>query len=356
MVAGSLALGCESEASSAPVKKERPPPVVQAYTVKPTTLARTVEAVGSLRSPESTRVTAEIGGKVALLDVPEGKRVEAGHMLARLDTSEASADLVVAQARLEGAQETLERRQELVREQLATDQALDEADADEKAARGELARRRATLGKMVIRAPFAGVVGLREVSLGAYISPGTAITTLTSIDTLELVFSVPERHVGKIESGQKVRGVVGDCTHRFTGEVVVLEPAVDPRTRSLRVLARVERSDVLVPGMSAQVKVEVGSVDKALQIPQEALIRQGTREYVLAVGKDQTVERVNVTTGQFDARFVEIRDGLSPGDRVVAAGHQKARPGDEVRAEPFEPVDNPNLELGLAGNGADCWF
>lgn len=347
---------CRSDVTDSVTAPDPPPVAVQVYEVRPERLVRTVDAVGTLRSPQSTQITAEVGGKVVYLDIPEGKRVDRGHVLAKLDTSQAAADLAVARARLQGAETTLGRKQKLIEADLVSAQALDEATAEAEAARGEMAKRRATLDKMVIRAPFEGVLGLRDVSLGAYVSPGTPVTRITGVDQLELVFSVPERQVPRIRVGQKVRGVVGGCTSRFSGEVAVLEPAVDPTTRALRVMARVDRSDALRPGMSARVLVEVGAVDGALRVPQEALIRQGTRQYVYVVTKDGRADTRNVRVGQLDPEEAEITKGLEPGDRVVVAGHQKVRPGRQVEIEPFEPVDNPNLKLGLPDEGADCWF
>lgn len=350
---GSVACRERAAASSGP--KKPAPIAVETYTVEPAPLVRTVDAVGSLRSPESTQVAAEIGGKIVYLNIPEGERVQKGHVLARLDGTTTRAEMAVAKARLQGAQTTLGRTQALSREKLIAEQAVDQAESDEEVAASEVHRYAASLQKTVITAPFTGVVGLRRVSLGAYVSPGTPITTLTSVDDLELVFPVPERYVAAVAVGQRVRGVVGACTHRFRGEVSVMEPAVDPATRTLFVLARVEKQPELKPGMSAAVRVDVEQVEGALSIPQEALIRRGMKTFVYVV-KNGEPKATDVQVGAFDPREVEILSGLQPGDVVVAAGHQRIRPGVTVRSKPWEPVDNPNLSLGARPGKVDCWF
>jgi membrane fusion protein (multidrug efflux system) len=348
--------GCRTK-EAPPAPAARPPTPVEVYQVAPRKLVRTVDAVGTLRSPASTEVTAEFPGKVVYLDVPEGKRVKKGHVLARLDASTMAAELAVAKARLAGARDTLGRTQALEKEQLIAKHAVDDASNATNVAEREVSRQSVTVQKTIIAAPFDGLVGIREVSPGAYVVPGSPITQITNMNDLELVFSVPERYVGKMEVGQAIRGVVGACTHRFTGKVAVLEPAVDPGTRTLRVLASVsDPSGALRPGMSASVKVEVEVVEGAVSLPLEAVIRRGTQEHTFLVGPGEVAERRAVRTGDVDQRFVEILRGVASGDRVVTSGHQKIRPGAKVEAKPWQPIDNSNLDLGSVPEEADCWF
>jgi membrane fusion protein, multidrug efflux system len=350
-----LGVACQG-AGEAPSPEARPPVPVETFEVSPKAFARTVETVGSLRSPQSVEVTAELAGVLTFIDIPEGARVKKGHVLARLDASAPAAELAVARARLQGTQDVVERTRNLEEAQLLGRHSVDDAVVAHQVARTEVARQSVTVEKMVLRAPFDGVVGIRQASVGAYVTPGTPITTLTSTDALELIASVPERHVSRLQVAQVVRGVVGACAHRFTAEVSVLEPAVDPDTRTLGLLARVrEPMAGLRPGMSASVKVEVEQVEGALLIPLEALIRRGTRRLVYVV-KDGVTEPRTVRTGDVDSRYVEIVEGLSPGEKVITAGHQKVGPGREVSESPFQPVDNPNLALGILDGEADCWF
>jgi membrane fusion protein, multidrug efflux system len=347
--------GCTQDA--APPGAVAPPPVpVEAYPVEPRPLVRTIDAVGTFRSPRSTEIAAEVAGRLTFLDVPEGRRVKKGHVLARLDARVSTAELAVARARLESARDTLDRTRTLEQEQLVPRHSVDDAQNAASVARSEVARQHAGVQQTVIVAPFDGLVGIREVSPGAYVMPGTPITRLTSIDELELVFSVPERHVPSLAVGQSVRGMVGACTHRFTGQIVVLEPAVDPATRTLRALARIDPSGALRPGMSASLKVEVEKVEQAVAVPLEAIVRRGTQQLIYALTPEQTVERRLVRTGDIDVRFIEIVDGVRPGDRVITSGQQKVGPGTRVEPSAWQPIENPNLALGTVGEEADCWF
>jgi membrane fusion protein (multidrug efflux system) len=302
-------------------------------------------------------VTAEVGGKVTSIDVPEGRRVKKGHVLARLDASGSAADLAVAKAELGGARDTLSRTEALFKEKLVAAQQVDQAKAAEDVAASEVRRRATSLQKTVVVAPFDGVVGIRRVSVGAYVSPGAPITQLTSMDALELVFTVPERFVPDLRVGQRVRGVVGNCTNRFDAKMVVLEPAVDPQTRTLRALALVDAPPAsLRPGMSASVRIEIEEAKNVLAVPQEAVIRSGSQQYLFVITEDGQAKRKNVELGQIDATRVEVTDGLAAGERVITSGHQKLKSGAAVDPKPYEAVENPNLVLGLPREQADCWF
>jgi membrane fusion protein (multidrug efflux system) len=232
---------------------------------------------------------------------------------------------------------------------------VDDAAAALEQAEGELEEAHTRLRKTAIRAPFAGILGLKQVSLGAVVDPGDPIVRLTQTHPLDLVFSLAQRHVAEVGVGQRVRGVVGGCGERFDGEVTVVEPHVDPATRMVRLQARVPNGNGrLLPGMAARVKVEVATVPDALLVPQEAILRQGSKRLVYVVGEDGAVERSEVALGEYFADEVEITAGLAPGATVVAAGHQKLRPGARVKVEAYEPIENPNLELG--SEGVTCEF
>jgi membrane fusion protein (multidrug efflux system) len=250
----------------------------------------------------------------------------------------------------------MERSALLAREQLIAGQQLDEAQIAAKTARGELARTAASLDKSVIRAPFAGTVGLREVSVGAFVSPGTAITHITNTKAIKLVFSVPEGNIPDVAIGQTAYGVVGSCRYKFTGRVTVLDPMVDPVTRSIRVQASVANEEgELKPGMSARIRLELTKIPNALVIPEEAVIREGTMSRVFVVQGGKAVPRP-IVVGEIRTGMVEIQSGLKPGDVVITTGHQKVRPGARVIPQPHESVKNPNLDLGKADAGVECWF
>ena len=348
LVVGCLLFGaCQKTAE--PSRSPTPPPIpVQTLTLQARHLPRTISAVGGLESPQTTQVTADRSGKIVFLDIPEGQEVRQGHVLARIDAAEAQAAVDVAQARYQNAQATLERLGTLP-PRARSQQALDNAQAAVRTTRGELDEAQTILRKMTLRAPFGGRLGLRRVSLGAYLEPGDAVVRITQTHPLHLVFSLPQHHVSALKNGQPIRGVAGQCTGRFTATVSVIDPFLNPATRSVTVQALVpNEAGSLLPGMAAALRLEVATVADAIAIPLEAVIRQGTKRLVYTLQDDNRVASQYVQLGQFSRQQVEILSGLKPGDTVIVAGHQKLRPGARVQPAPYEPVENTNLELGTS--------
>lgn len=334
----------------------RPPIPVQTVEVTPTPIPRTLPAMGSLESPQSTQLAAERSGRLVFLDVPEGREVKAGHVLARIDYEQAQAVVHVARARYHNAKETLARLQTLPA-RATSQQALDDARAELEAAEGQLEDAQVALRKTTITAPFTGVLSLRQVSLGAYLDAGDPVVRITQVRPLHLIFSLPQRYIPQVKLGQTVRGAVGNCEERFTAHVSAIDPFIDPDTRSVKVQAVVpNESGRLLPGMAADVRLEVEQIPDALLIPQEAVIRQGTKRLVYTVEPDGHVQSKEVILGLFFVKQVHVESGLHAGEVVVAAGHQKLRPGAKVDPRPYEPTDNPNVDLGVNGSAVPCEF
>jgi membrane fusion protein (multidrug efflux system) len=349
-----LLCGCGSEAGRE--KGGGPPPIaVQLITASATELPRTLPAVGSLLSPATTTVASEIAGTVVALDVPEGRTVKRGHLLARLDDAEARATLSVARARLTAARARLKRLRSLRNSEVSSEQALDDTVAEFDSAKGMVDESETRLRKTEIRAPFAGILGLRQVNLGQYLDRGDPVVEVTQVDPLELEFALPQRHAFEIELDQRVLGTVGECGQRFEAHVDAIDPRLDPDTRAVRLQAVVPNPDgSLLPGMAVRVRLLVGSLPDAVVIPQEAIIRQGTKHMVYVLDEQDLAQQREVTLGTYFVDSVHVRSGVDAGDRVVAVGHQKLRPGAPTRSQPYQPTENPNLELGWLGPDGDC--
>lgn len=346
---------CKSGASG-PGAGGRPPVTVQTVTVTPTQIPRTLSAIGSLKSPKSTELAAERPGKVVFLDIPEGQEVRVGHVLARVDYEQAQAAVDIAQARYKNARETLARLKTLSAK-ATSQQALDDAQAGLEAAEGQLADAKVALQKTTITAPFGGVLSLRQISVGAYLDAGDPIVRLTQIRPLHLIFSLPQRFVAQVKLGQTVRGAASNCEEKFTAQVTAIDPFLDPATRSVQIQATVpNESGRLWPGMATIVRLEVDNIPDALLIPQESIIRQGTRRLVYTVEPDGYVQSKEVIVGLSFVSQVQIEDGVHAGDVVVTAGHQKLRPGAKVDPKPYEPTVNPNVDLGMNGSAMPCEF
>jgi len=349
-----LASGCGPESEGRELA-QAPPVVVQVVTVQPAPLPRTLTAVGSLRSPQQATLSTEIAGRVVEIDIPEGRQVAQGHVLARLDAQGLRAELRVAQARFRNADERLARLRSLHRSNVSSEQALQDAIAAHDAARGALERAQSRLEDAVIRTPFRGVLGLRRVNAGDYVAQGSPIVEITQIDPLELVFSVPQRQASLVAPDQVLQGMADLCGARFSGRVSAVDPQIDAATRTLQVLAVVANdAGDLLPGMAVRLRLQVGEIPDALLLPQEALLRQGTKHLVFALDASDHAFTREVQLGEFFPDGVHVRAGLEPGARVVVGAQQKLRPGSLAEPQPYAPAHNPNLELGRLGTPADC--
>jgi membrane fusion protein (multidrug efflux system) len=347
-----VAAGCGE--SPAAVPNGPPPAVVQVVTAEARVLPRTLSAVGSLESPKSASVAAEIAGTVVALDVPEGQRVAVGHVLAKLDDAAARATLSVVEARRQNARDRLARQEPLFQQGVASKQALDDARAELRAAEGEHQEARTRLEKHTIRTPYGGEVGLRQVNVGQYVAAGQPIVEITITEGLELRFHLPQQDLPRIAVGQPAHGVVGRCEARFEAKVSALDPRVDESTRMFGVQAAVtDGTSALHPGMAVRLRLLVEQVPDAVLLPQEAVVRQGTRYIVYVLDEQGHAQPRTVELGDYFVDGVHVVSGVAPGERVVAGGQQKLQPGAAVDPRPWEPTRNPNVELGRFGP-ADC--
>ncbi|WP_112663847.1 efflux RND transporter periplasmic adaptor subunit [Microvirga flavescens] len=326
------------------------PASVEVDTVKTGRIVEIREAVGTLRAYESITVTAKTAGVIDKIGFEEGQKVKAGDMLVQLDAAERRADIEQTTAEANRAVALrnevaikLERAQTLRRSGAGTEAQVEDLTAQVKSLEGAIAAAQAQrkaaearLEDLTIRAPFAGRVGTRSVSLGAYISPGTRITTLDDLSKVRLDFSVPENILGRLKPGQTVNAASAAYQGRvFKGTVSTIDPRVDAVTRSVRLTAEFDNPDeALKPGMFLTVALEVQAKDDAVLVPEEAVVSEGLRHIVYPV-KDNKVERRVIRIGQRQNGKVEVLDGLKTGETIVVLGVQRVRPGGEVIARPL---------------------
>lgn len=311
---------------------EMPPMPVEAATVTRRTVTDAFIAVGTLDANKSIQVVAEIDGKVMDLPFPEGSYIEEGALIAQLDDAQLGAERDRAAAILEQGKVTFDRVKELVDQNLAAKQELDNAAAGHKVAEANLALAQARLDKTRVVAPFAGYTGARRVSLGQFLRSGDAITELAQLDQLKAVFTAPERYLSQLKKGSAVT-VTSPAFPEITlsGQINVVEPVVDPSTRSVRIVAHLPNRDRLLrPGMSANISVVLSQREASLVIPSEAVFAEGNQMYVFAIGADGAVAKTAVVLGTRAAADVEVVSGLEEGQQIVKAGHQKLFPGAKV--------------------------
>lgn len=318
-------------AQAAPAASQRPV-AVEAERVKVDTVVEDLRAVGTLRPNEAVTVAPEIAGRVERIGFREGEAVKAGDVLVELDASILRAELAKARSDLTLARANHERAIALAGQGMGTLRARDEALGAFQAAQANLALAEARLQKATLRAPLAGVVGLRAVSVGAYVAPGERIVELADIDPIKLDFRVPELALTSVRRGQAVRITLDALPGRqYAGEIYAIDPIVDVAGRAIRLRARIPNPRAeLSPGLFARVRLVVERRADALLVPESAVFAVDQNQFVYRVVDDRAV-RTEVVLGQRRPGYVEIRSGLGRDDRVVTAGHQKLRDGTRLR-------------------------
>lgn len=309
----------------------RPRVAVEAARAEVTTIVEELQAVGTLTPDEAVTVAPEIAGRIERIGFREGQKVAVGDALVELDKSILRAELAKFRSDLTLARANHERMMTLSREGMAARQARDEALAALRSAEAGLALAEARLEKTTIRAPLSGVVGLRSVSVGAYVTPGQAIVELARIDPIKLDFRVPELALSELRTGQPIRVTVDARPGRsFEGTIYAIDPLVEVSGRAIRLRARIPNPDgELVPGLFARVDVVVGRRENAIVVPESAVFSRGQKRFVYRVVDERAV-LTEVVLGQRRPGRVEIRSGLAGGDMVVHAGQQQLRDGARV--------------------------
>jgi membrane fusion protein, multidrug efflux system len=326
------------------------PVVVEAVKVVKASMPQVITAVGSVRSDESVTVRPEVAGRVAAIGFQEGQRVAKGAMLVRLDPAIPQAELQQANANLTLARAKYERAIDLQKRSFISSQARDEAENNLKVAEASVSLAQARLAKTEIRAPFAGLIGLRQVSIGDYVKEGADLVNLESVDPLKLDFRVPEVYLQQVRVGQPLDLTLDALPGRsFEGRVFAINPLLDAAGRSLVIRAQVQNPDAaLRPGMFARVRLITKEMKEALVLPEQALVPQGQEQYVFRV-VDGKAQRAKVEVGQRGDGRVEVLAGVSPDDTVVTAGQLKIRDGTPVQVAGNEGAGAASAKGGAGG-------
>jgi membrane fusion protein (multidrug efflux system) len=295
-----------------------------------------LEAIGTAVANESVNVTSKTTNIVTEIRFSDGQTVRAGQVLVELDRQTAEANLAAANAAFDESRSQWNRSRELLSTQAVSRSQFEQLEATMKSNEARVAAARAALDDTYIRAPFSGRVGLRRISLGALISPGTVITTLDDTSTIKVDFAVPEANVGALKNGQSVVARTTAYPGReFSGRVVSVDSRVDPATRSVIVRGSVPNGDgALKPGMFLTVALRQEE-RPAILIPEEAVVPEQARQFVYVIQGDAVAKR-EVTLGRRAPGYVEITTGIDAGDRVVIEGTLKLRDGTPVRENDVE--------------------
>lgn len=291
------------------------------------------QAVGTLRSRQSVILRPEVSGRVVKIAFEEGARVRKGQLLVQLDDTLQKAELIQAQAQLSIARANLRRNEELVAERFVAQRVLDESAANLQVAIAQVALAEARLARMKLQAPFDGLVGLSNIALGDYVKDGADLVNIEDTSALTVDFQLTERYQSRINAGQAVQ-VRLDARpgELYEARVLAVDPLIDAAGRSLAVRAVMPPSPQgeLRPGMFARVTVVLSVNDAALMIPEEAVVPQGGRQWVVKLEREGQGDaarlvsrRVPVVLGARRGAQVEVLEGLGVGDRIVLAGQQR---------------------------------
>ena len=290
-----------------------------------------VRALGTVRAREAVTVTAKVSETVQRVHFQSGQEVARGAPLVTLSGQQQEAALASAEAALKEAEQLYARQSTLAGQQLIARASLDAQRAARDAARAQVAQIRANLSDRVIRAPFAGVLGIRQVSPGALVTPGTEIATLDDIARVFVDFPVPETELADVSPGQALVGRVGAYGDRsFDGKVETVSARLDAGSRAATVRGDFANDDrALKPGMLVQVAL-ARDTRQALVVPEIAVQQVGTETFVWRVKPDMTVEKVDVEVGGRVPGKVMLASGIKAGDRIVVEGTGKVQPGSTV--------------------------
>ena len=325
--AGVLVAASGQGAASAPASR---PPSVEVATVQLARLSDDTQAVGSLRSRRSVVLRPEVSGRITQLNFTDGQRVRKGQLLVQLDDELPRALIQQSEAELSIARANQKRNQELVAQNFISQRSLDESAANLQVAQAKLSLAKATAARLKIIAPFDGIAGIRLVSVGDYLKDGADIVNIEDIEVIYVDFRLPERFQSKVKRGQAaVLDIDALPGRQYAAQIQAIDPLIDANGRSVGLRGCVDNRQLqLRPGMFARVNTVFGVRENARTIPEEAMVPQGNRQFVIKLlqGPDaqtRITQRAEVQVGLRSPGRIEIVQGLEVGDTVVTAGQQR---------------------------------
>lgn len=309
----------------------RPPMRVDVFVIETRSLSENLELPGSLIPNESTEIHPEISGRLVALNVREGTYVGKGAVLAQLYAGDLYAQLNKLRAQLAIAQQSEKRSAELLKIQGISQQDYDMSLLNVNNIRADMDLVRANITKTVIRAPFSGKLGLKNISPGAFVTPQTVIAVIRQTDRLKLDFTLPEKYTGRMKVGQNVSFTVEGSDKTYQAKVMALESGVTEQTRSLSVRAVVvNKGDELVPGTFAKVQTNFPPDTNALMVPTHAILPQARGKKIILY-QGGVAKFVDITTGARDTSYVQVLSGVKPGDTIVTTGLLSLRPEAKIQ-------------------------
>ena len=303
---------------------------VEGYLVQASVLNSTIEVAGTLLPFEETEIHPEVPGKIVSLSIKEGAIVQRGTLLAKLFDGDLQAQLHKLNVQLQIANKTQDRQEQLLKIGGISQQDYDLSLLNVSTIKADMQVLQADISKTVIRAPFYGKVGFKNVSIGAYVTPATVVTTIRQINKLKLEFAVPEKYTPKIAIGNVINFTTESSNKKYSAKIVATESGITEENRSLKVHAIVENVDKnITAGSFATVSFDMGDNNDAIMIPTQAIIPEA-RDKKVIISKNGVAKFNIVKTGERDSAKVEILNGLSIGDTVITTGLLNIKTGSKI--------------------------
>jgi membrane fusion protein (multidrug efflux system) len=322
--------GCKSKAKTPAAPKPNPPTIVDVLIAQPQPVSNILEANGTVVANEFVELRPEVSGRLTYLNVPEGRNIAAGTVLAKINDADLRAQINKSRVNLDLAQKTVDRYKKLLDVSGINQSDYDIALNSVNGYRADIAYTQSLIAKTVIRAPFSGVAGLRQVSPGAYVSPSSVIATLQQVSNVKIDFTLPEAYGNIIRTGSVVDvSLDPSSTIRAKATIIATEPGANTSTRNLKVRAQL-REGKINPGAFVKVFIDEGKQRSSIMVPTNAIIPEDKSNQVIVV-KNGIANFIPVQTGNREANLVEILSGLNAGDSVVVSGVLFARPKSRLK-------------------------
>ena len=311
------------------------PSNVVAYVVVAKKIDNDVYATGTVLANEQVELQSELAGKVVQLNFQEGNKVTKGQLLVKINDADLKANYKKLELQLSLADEKLKRQKQLLAINGISQEEFDISQNQLNVIKAELDYATAQIAKTEIKAPFDGIIGLKNVSEGAYITPAMVVATVQQINPVKIDFSISERYASLVKKGTSLTFII-DGAGEFEGQVLAIEPKINPVTRTLQIRAVCTNSkNEIFPGAFAKVKLALSAIDSALMIPTEAVIPElkGKKVFKVVNGK---AEPTKVVTGLRTDAQVQIVEGIAIGDTIIARGIMQLKPGTTVKVTEFK--------------------
>ena len=333
-----MAVGCKPKQAAGGSRGGMPPVQVVAVDVRLQPVTESLALVGSITPNEMVEIKAETDGIVQEINFNEGERAERGQLLVKLDDTKSAAALAQAEANLQLSEANHERAKQLFNEKLISQQEYDQASSTHAVNQASVDLQRRLLKDARINAPFAGIVGARQISPGQVIARSMILTWLVDLDTVKVEVNVPERYLQELKVGRPLEfSVAAFPGEKFRGEVYFVSPQVNESLRTALIKARIPNAEhKLRGGMFASLELTLQVRDAAIVIPEPAIMSNGDNFSVFVVDKNGNAQVRPIQVGMRLSGKAEVLKGLSAGDKVVVEGIQKLRPGGPVKLSPPE--------------------